>query len=200
MRFRRRAMGWIGLVVACVYLLPAARDARASSAIAVTWDGLLRASTAVVVATAGAPSSRWENGRIYTYTPVHVDRSVSGNLPAGADAVVRTMGGVVGSIGQSVEGEALFTAGRPSMLFLQPAPGGSAYDVTARGQGQFPVIADDATRPARVVRNFAGGVLFRPALSPPAAPPQLAAELLHGRTVDDAVREVVSAWNRTHPG
>ena len=177
-----------------------ARDAGASSALAVTWDGLLRASTAVVLATPGSATCRWENGRIYTYTPARIDRRVSGALAVGADIVVRTMGGVVGAIGQSVEGEAALTEGVPSMLFLHPAPGGAAFDVTARAQGEFPIVSDDPSRPPRVVQNHAGGILLRPSVSPPAAPPQLAAELLHGRTVDDAAREVVSAWNRTHPG
>ena len=36
----------------------------------------------------------------------------------------------------------MFAPGDTSLLFLRPGPIG-AYDVTARGQGQFPVVADD---------------------------------------------------------
>jgi hypothetical protein len=172
-------------------------DARASTSLAVTWEGLLRESTAAVIVTPLDSSAAWENGRIYTYTRVRVDRSVSGQLASLTEVSVRTMGGVVGKIGQSVEGEAVLVPQQPSLLFLHPGPAG-AYDVTARGQGQFPVVADDSKVPARVVRSHAVGLLFVPRVAPPLAAPQLAADLLHGRFVDDVAREIAAAWDRAH--
>jgi hypothetical protein len=172
-------------------------DARASTSLAVTWEGLLRESTAAVIVTPLDSSAAWENGRIYTYTRARVDRSVSGQLASLTEVSVRTMGGVVGKIGQSVEGEAVLVPQQPSLLFLHPGPAG-AYDVTARGQGQFPVVADDPKLPARVVRSHAVGLLFVPRVAPPLAAPQLAADLLHGRFVDDVAREIAAAWDRAH--
>ena len=71
------------------------------------------------------------------------------------------MGGIVGKVGQIVEGEAAFAPGETSLLFLRPGPVG-AYVVTARGQGQFPVVADDPQQPAHIVRSHAVGMLVPP--------------------------------------
>lgn len=176
-----------------------ATDARASVSIAVTWEGLLRESSAAAVVTPVEARSVLEGGRIYTYTRVHVDRAVAGELGAGSVAWVRTMGGVVGKIGQLVEGEAVLAKGRSSLLFLHPGLAGT-LDVTARGQGQFPLVTDaDPTRPAHLVRSNASGALLSPrAVS--AVAPLLAADVIHGRGVDDAARDIVAAWSRLHAG
>ena len=101
------------------------------------------------VVTAAESRAVWEDGRIYTYTHVRVDsRGRRRARQPGAEAWVRTMGGVVGKVGQIVEGEAAFAPGRPSLLFLRPGPVG-AYVVTDRGQGQFPVVTDDRNARAR---------------------------------------------------
>jgi hypothetical protein len=61
------------------------------------------------------------------------------------------------------------------------------------------VIAASEQTPAYVVRSGAIGALVPRHVQPPSVPALLASEALHGRTVDDAVRQVLSAWNRTHP-
>lgn len=179
----------------------AASDAGASVSIQVTWDGLLRESTAAGIVTPTETQSVWENGRIYTYTKVHVDRAIAGDLSTGAEAWVRTMGGVVGKIGQRVEGEAVLAPGHASLLFLHTggnAPAGT-YQVTARGQGQFPVVAAaDPAAPPHLVRSTAAGVLVAPNLAGPVPNPVLAADVVHGRLVDDVATDVVAAWGRTH--
>jgi|HubBroStandDraft_6_1064221.scaffolds.fasta_scaffold77297_2 hypothetical protein len=174
-------------------------DARASVSIAVTWEGLLRESSAAAVVTSLEARPVMEGGRVYTYTRVHVDRAVAGELRAGSEAWVRTMGGVVGKIGQLVEGEAVLAKGHSSLLFLHPGLGGT-LDVTARGQGQFPLVADaDPTQPAHLVRSNASGALLAPrAVS--AVAPLLAADVIHGRAVDDVARDIVAAWSRVHAG
>ncbi len=173
-------------------------DASASVSVAVTWEGLLHESAAAAVATPIESRAAWENGRIYTYTHVRVDRVVAGEVPVGTDVWVRTMGGVVGKIGQIVEGEAVFADGLQSLLFLRSGPAGS-FEVTARAQGQFPVVAATPSAPARVIRNRAAGAVFSP---PPAIVPskatRLAADVLHGRSVDDAASEVVADWTHLH--
>lgn len=183
------------LTVALATSALATDTARASVSIQVTWDGLLRESSAAVVATSVEQRAVWEDGRIYTYARLHVNRAVVGPLPSGGEAWVRTMGGVVGKVGQIVEGEAVLTPGQAGLLFLHPGPSG-AYVVTARGQGQFPLVQDaDPKAPPHLVRSHSAGVLLPPR---PAATSPLAADVVHGRVVDDVARDVMAAWDRTH--
>jgi hypothetical protein len=143
--------------------------------------------------------SVWENGRIYTYTRVHVDRAVAGDLASGAEAWVRTMGGVVGKIGQVVEGEAVLVPGQTSLLFLHrgPAEAADAYEVTARGQGQF-VVTPDASSGSRLVRATPEAAIVLPHTRPPLAPPRLAVEVVHGRLLEDVAHEVATSWVAAH--
>jgi hypothetical protein len=174
-------------------------DARASVSIAVTWDGLLRESTAAALVTPLDARAVWEGDRIYTYTRVHVDRGVAGELATGDEAWVRTMGGVVGKIGQIVDGEPVLTRGQSSLLFLHPIPArpAGAFAVTARGQGQFPLVSDAKT-PPHLVRGTSAGIL-PPARAPVSTPaPRLAADVVHGRVIDDVARDVVAAWSAAH--
>jgi hypothetical protein len=177
----------------------AARDARASLSIAITWESLLRESTAAAVVTPLDALSVWEDGRIYTYTRVRVERMLAGELATGSEAWVRTMGGVIGRIGQLVEGEAVLAPGQASLLFLHGGPPhqSTTYEVTARAQGQFPLVADSKAG-QRLVRSAAvdAVVLYRVAASGVAAP--LAAEAVQGRAVDDVVRAVAAAWSDAH--
>jgi len=172
--------------------------AAASVSVAVSWDGLLGGSTEAVIATATGTRSAWEGGRIYTYSRVHVERAIAGTLAPGGEALVRTMGGIVGDVGQQVDGEAELVVGQASLLFLQPGPNGS-FHVTARAQGQFPVIPATPQQPAHVIRARSLGGLVLARVQAPAVPAALAGDTLHGRPVEDAVREVLAAWGRTHP-
>jgi hypothetical protein len=189
--------------------LAAERDAHASVVISVLFDELVRDSAGAALVTPTEQRTVWENGRIYTFTRVHVDRPVAGTVSQ--DPWVRTMGGVVGKIGQLVEGEPVLTVGRPGLLFMQPLAeeGPGVYIVTARAQGQFPVVTD-AQNAQHFVR--ASGVGGEVPTSPervaqisrsramaglaPAAP--LAADVLHKRPIEDGVRDVTAAWARIH--
>jgi hypothetical protein len=173
--------------------------AAASVSLPVTWDALVRGSTAAAIVTPSDARAVWEGGRICTYTHLHVDRAVAGDLATGDDAWVRTLGGVVGKIGQVVDGEASFAPGRPSLLFLRRDAVG-VLDVTARGQGQFPVVeGSDAARTPTVVQSHAVGMLVPPATPAPGVTrPLLASEKLHGHPVDDALRAVAAAWTPAH--
>jgi hypothetical protein len=182
----------------------AARDANASVSIAALFDELVRESSATGIVTPIEQRSAWENGRIYTYTHVRVEARVAGELPL--DPWVRTMGGVVGRVGQRVEGEAVLALGQTSLLFLRPQidPETGALletlEVTARGQGQFPVVLGDDKRPRLASASSVGGLL------PPAAdrlsrvtqPPRLARDVLPRRAVDDATKDIAAAWTRLH--
>jgi hypothetical protein len=174
-----------------------ATDAPASVSIAATFDGLVHDSSAAAVVSAVESRAVWEDGRIYTYTRVRVSRAIAGELATGAEAWVRTMGGVVGKVGQIVEGEAAFAPGDASLLFLRAGPVG-AYVVTDRGQGQFPVVSDDPAH-AHIVRSHSVGMLVAPrVLSTTTVQPRLAADALHGRPVDDVAQEIAAAWGAAH--
>jgi hypothetical protein len=171
-------------------------DAPASVSIAVTWEGLVRESTAAAVVTPQSGLSVWEGGRIYTYTQVHVEQAVAGEAPSG-DAWVRTMGGVVGKVGQLVDGEAVLAPGQRSLLFLKSGPVG-AFDVTARGQGQFVVKTDDRSTPPHLARTQSAGLLLPPRPTGAGAPGTLAADVVDGRALDDVVRDVSIGWGALH--
>jgi hypothetical protein len=197
-RSRPRAVGLLVALSSPFACLFVASDAPASVSVAATWDGLLHDSSAAAVVTAIDANPVWENGRIYTYTRVHVDRPVAGDVGSGAEAWVRTMGGVVGKVGQIVEGEAAFAPGESSLLFLHPGPPG-AYVVTSRGQGQYPVVADDPKAAPHLVQNHSAGMLVPPRAIPTTATPvRLAVDVMQGRAVDDVAKDIVAGWGAAH--
>jgi hypothetical protein len=197
-------------------------DAAASVSIAVGFDALVKDSDSVAVITPTEAQSLWEDGRIYTYTKVHVEQGVAGDLGAGADGWVRTMGGVVGKIGQMVDGEPVLVTGRPSLLFLRKLKSESIFEVSARAQGQYPVTVDPTTKVKKLVRSSNAGIILppknkdgavvaiesqlEPQTSGPAnaskaataAPIRLASDVIHDRALEDASREIAGAWRRLH--
>ncbi len=192
-----RAFFFVGLLVLC-----AAPRARASVSYTVLLDALVQESTAACLETPIESKSVWEGGKIVTYTRVHVDRLLAGSLPS--EIWVQTLGGVVGEIGQQVEGEAVLRAGRQSLVFVSAYQSG--WVVTARGQGQFPVAAD-ASGTLRVHKNLNAGALLPPrettlarirgatSYALAAAP---AGDALDGKSISDAATEISGAWRRTH--
>jgi hypothetical protein len=189
----------VGALLAVGLSVGLAGDARASTSLAATWEGLLHESSTVAVVTALETRGVWEDGRIYTYTRVHVDRAVEGDLGTGQETWVRTMGGVVRNTGQRVEGEASFDLGVPSLVFAHPGPAG-AYVVTARGQGQFPLLSSGSEKDARprVVRGPSLGLLIAPRPPGTGAAPRLAAEVVADRFLDDVARDISADWPRLH--
>lgn len=196
-------------------------DAHASVSIAVGYDALVKDADAVGVATPVETKSVWEDGRIYTYTRVRIDQGIAGELATGSGGWVRTMGGVVGKIGQMVDGEPVFTTGKPSLVFmrkLKAAGSSGTWEVSARAQGQYPIVSDDAGKLRKVTRSAAVGVLYPPKAaanaggvtpksatldSAPAvtevAKVRLASEALHDRPLDDVAKEIAASWKRLHP-
>ncbi|MBX3217851.1 MAG: hypothetical protein KF850_37945 [Labilithrix sp.] len=215
-----RALVTLALALpASAVLVPS--DASASVSIAVAFDVLVKDADAVAVVTPGEQTSVWEDGRIYTYTKVKVDRGVAGDIGAGADGWVRTMGGVVGKVGQLVDGEPVFVKDTASLVFVRKFKAGGVYEVSARAQGQYPLKLDEATKQKRLIRSTAVGMLLPPkplvaAADAPAASgaakPQsasvvvtdaaktrLAQDVLHDRALDDVAREIATTWTRLHP-
>ncbi len=194
-------------------------DASASVSIAVGFEMLVKDADVVAVITPHEAKSVWEDGRIYTYTKVKVDESVAGDVGVGAEGWVRTMGGVVGKIGQLVDGEPVLVPGKQSLLFLRRFKVSDVYEVSARAQGQYPIKIDEKTRMRKIIRSANVGVLLPPkekVVSTPAVAPQssnaasvavtevdpkirrLAQEVLHDRPLDEAAREIAATWKRLH--
>ena len=205
---------------AAAVLVPS--DAQASVSIAVGFDALVKDADSVGVITPMEAKTVWEDGRIYTYTHVKVDQGVAGELGTGAEGWVRTMGGVVGKIGQMVDGEPVLTTNKTSLLFLRKLKTGGTWEVSARAQGQYPILTDDTLKTRKVIRSAAVGVLFPPrastettavvdpktqSLTTPAAGTateqvkaiRLAGEVIHDRPLDEVAREIAATWKKLHP-
>ena len=136
------------------------RDAEASVSVAVTYDGLVASSHAVVVATPVEEHAQMEDGKIFTYTRLHVDNAVAGDAGTGSDVYVRSFGGIIDHIGMVSEGEPTFSVGQQQLLFLRHSVPG-AYNVTADAQGQFTVVADAVTPTAAPKVAASAGFHFR---------------------------------------
>ncbi len=214
----RGLAGSVVLASAFAVFLPEP-SARASVSIAAAYDALVGTADAIALVTPVETMSAWEDGKIYTYTRVKVDQGVAGDLGTGGEAWVRTRGGVVGKIGQIVDGEAVFVPKTQSLVFLRKGPPG-AFDVSARAQGQYPVVLDESRKRATLTRHANVGVVYPPktdpaqtlprpdvkaqtAVSTPAArapmkTPVPAAEMIHGRPVEEVVRDIAAAYKRLH--
>jgi hypothetical protein len=165
------------------------REAHATTALAVSLDELVSRSRGVFFGRPLDAHSRWESigggRRIVTYTRVQVQEPLEGELEA--EYLVRTLGGKVGKIGQLVHGEALLRAGEDNLLFFRTTRDG-AHVITARAQGQYPLIADErGTR--RLHRSPRVANLVNEEKS--------AAHVLVGRTMSEARRVVLDALGKS---
>jgi hypothetical protein len=161
--------------------------AEASVSVMISLDEIVAASSYVVVATAGERRSVWEEmpsgRRIVTYTRLTVENAVT-SAP-GKELWVRTLGGAVGKIGQSVAGEAQIATGSRSLLFL--ADVGGILVVAARAQGHFPIVTRPNEAPKLASSPDAGTLL------PRRGPVISARERLLGAALDDALTAVKQA-------
>jgi len=116
--------------------LATASPAVAAQAVATSVEDLARASDVVVRGRVISTTARWSEGRIYTFAEVQVSASLRGTAPARITAI--TPGGVVGDVGQRVDGAAVFTSGEEVVVFLGRSQGGT-YRVNGLAQGKFAV-------------------------------------------------------------
>ncbi len=188
-----------------------AREAAASVSVSALFEELLQGASAAAVVTPIEKQGVWEGAHIATYTRVHVDQVMGGTLPP--EIWVRTLGGAVGKIGQIVEGEAQFPMGQESLVFVRPhvEPGSpkptGSFVVVERAQGQFPVAGGEGDGRHLAQAADIGSLIAPPPEHwarasqrlPPGVEPRLAHEVLDGRTLRDAAREIAIAWARMHP-
>jgi hypothetical protein len=106
-------------------------------------EELARLSAAVVRARVSEVQARWVGTRIFSFARLEGAVAWRGAIAAGATVV--TAGGVVGDLGQRVDGAATFEPGEEVVLFLEAAEGG-AYRVVGRAQGKL-VVRGGAAHP-----------------------------------------------------
>ena len=174
----------------------AAREASASTAVALSLDDLVEKSEVVVVANVVSRTSRWEGGHIVTYTTITVEAPVGGVVKPGDTLVVRTLGGTVGTLGQKTFGEAVLPPGGKLMLFLHALPASvvatslaGARSVTGMEQGVFPIVVGADKQPH--IGALPSSMDLVPPKKATGVPARIATE---GRLVQDVVADVKALW------
>jgi hypothetical protein len=98
-------------------------------------------SSQIWVGTALEKHCEWVSTRsgrhIVTHTRLRCESVVRATASESTEIWVRTLGGHVGRIGQTVHGEADLSVGEQNVVFMRRSD--SAYHVTARAQGQFTI-------------------------------------------------------------
>jgi hypothetical protein len=126
--------------------------------------------------------------RIVTYTRVHVSDTAYGEA-GGKDVWVRTLGGIVGDLGQTVEGEAELRLGEHAVLFLH-GRGDGTHLVVDMAQGHFPMVIPNGAS-AQVATSASKKAVLRPSprlggLVKQATTEPLARVVLRDKSVADA--------------
>lgn len=103
-----------------------------------TIDEMVTTADLVMVGVVRRSRSHWIAGRIYTDVEVQTQTVVRDRFGAGTTVTVRTPGGVVGDVGQRVEGAPVLEAGRRYVLFLRRGRDGT-YETIGFSQGVLPV-------------------------------------------------------------
>lgn len=176
-------------------LVSLADPADAAVSVMMSLGELVDQSDRVVVGTAVERKSQWEEiqggKRIVTYTRVAIDETMTGGA-TDSETWVRTLGGVVGKIGQSVSGEASLAIDAPSLLFLTRVLDDgsiSARAVLGMAQGHYPITEVDGER--RLVASPDAGKLL-----PRRGPTISAREALVGRPVNLARVDILDTARR----
>ena len=128
------------LPLALLLLGPAVAPAVASVVVAQSIESMAREARTVVRGTVRASSSAWDDAhrRIHTYSEVEVREVWAGGAPE--TLVVRTLGGVVGDVGQRVDGVARLSPGEDVVLFLRADPkDAELFSVIGLSQGKLRV-------------------------------------------------------------
>jgi hypothetical protein len=124
----------LSAVLAALLLLPAA--AMAALSVRTSVEELARGSDAVVRGTVIRRSGHRAGTRIYTEVTLRTAAVWRGTAPA--EVTVRVPGGVVGNLGQRVDGAPELTQGEEAVLFLEADRAGG-FRVHGLAQGKFRV-------------------------------------------------------------
>lgn len=182
----------------------ATQPATASVSLLLRYAELVDETRIAVVIAPLRSESRWEGGRIYTSTVARVETVIAGGVEVGTEVTIRALGGTVGNVGQSVDGEPIFDRDRATLVFLKPARDREGhFAVVGRAQGQYAV--DRAVGHARVRPSRQTGTLLkRVAPSGPLSPELLdkvsssAFEKIEGKSLDELRATFGPEWKRAH--
>jgi len=129
-------------VARIVAVLAIATRLNAASFIVPDDKALVRASKAVVIATAGESRSQWNmRGWIETVTTMHVDEAIRGPLHDGETFEVTELGGTVGAMSYIVPGSPAYASGARVLLFLETTSRG-AWCAKNMAVGKFDYVND----------------------------------------------------------
>lgn len=176
------------LFVLTTLSLLASPPAAASTSAALPLETLLDRATSIALVDPQESHAIWEAGRIVTYTHVHVAETIAG-MPV-ADTWIRTLGGVVGDVGQVVEGEADLHV--RSVVFLRKHD--DEVVVVGRAQGQYLAPVENGSIVLRAP-SFTGK-LEQPRRGSARDP--VRTYPLAGRPYADAARALRIMWEARH--
>jgi hypothetical protein len=129
---------------ATLLLLALAAPARAALAVPASVEELARASEAVVRGKVASARAHWSSDGLRIFTTVEVEVAATWRGAAPARVQVRVPGGVVGDLGQRVDGMATFAEGEEVVVFLARPGAAGPYQVAGVAQGKFVVAAGQA--------------------------------------------------------
>jgi hypothetical protein len=147
---------------------------------------LSRQADAVIRGTVSRAESRWSGDRRTIFTEVEIQVAETLKGPARKTVIVREPGGVVGNIGQRVDGVASFQKGEEVVVFLARRPDDS-FAVEGMAQGKFRVERSSDGRAAFAVRGDVDALVLDPATGRPVQVEQ------RSRTLDELRGEIRSA-------
>lgn len=169
---------YVSALAASLFLLAAA--ARPSHATSVHYRALrdlVRQSDVTLLGHALAQESFWQGTRIFTRVQVEVEEVWQGAAPKTATIEVITPGGVVGDLGQRVDGAAVLPADGQVVLHLRRIE--AEYVPVAMAQGVWTLAYEPGpTLPEgsrRVLRLMPDRVVYGLGVRPEAPPKTLAA-------------------------
>jgi hypothetical protein len=145
-----------------LFTLFLASAAFGTTLLAVDLPALSSSAELIVVGTvrASAPRLTQDGRRIITDTEIQISEVLKGKAD-GTTVIVMQAGGIVGDVGQRVEGTARFTVGEEVVVFLDRR-GTERFAVTAMSQGKFRVERSTDGKAAYAVPEGSTSMLIDP--------------------------------------
>jgi hypothetical protein len=143
-----RTLFWLGLLFTSVTLMSTPAPCLATTMRYKSIRELVRGSDVTLLGQPVAQQSFWQGTRILTRVQVQVQEIWTGSAPPSSVVEVVTAGGVVGTIGQRVDGAAVLPHGNQMVLHLRRQDG--EYWPVAMAQGVW--VIDKTPQGSRLFR------------------------------------------------
>lgn len=157
----RRVAGLLALAIAQV--------ASATTLVAQDVAALTKASAVVVRAKVLASQARWTSDRARIITDTELEVLSTWKGAASQRLVVMQPGGIVGEVGQKVEGAARFEPGEEVVVFLEPR--GQRFTVAGMAQGLFHLERSSDGKAVFARQELNEALLLDPVTRQPVAAP-----------------------------